>query len=56
MTIITPSPLRDDDQPFSSFGLILAHYGREYVADLDVSTDKFEAIHRAFDTKNRAAN
>ncbi len=25
-----PSPLRSDDQPFSSFGLIWAHYGRAF--------------------------
>lgn len=46
-----PGPLREDDQPFSSFGLIWAHYGREYLADIDVPADNIEAIHLAFDTK-----
>jgi uncharacterized UPF0160 family protein len=46
-----PSPLRDDGQPFSSFGLIWAHYGRAYLAAMDVPTDDIEAIHTKFDTK-----
>ncbi len=46
-----PGPLRDDDQPFSSFGLIWARYGREYLAALNVPADDVEAIHAKFDTK-----
>ena len=46
-----PGPLRDDDQPFSSFGLIWAHYGRAYLAAMDVPADDVEAIHATFDTK-----
>jgi uncharacterized UPF0160 family protein len=46
-----PSPLRNDGQPFSSFGLIWAHYGRAYLAAMDVPTDDIEAIHTKFDTK-----
>jgi len=46
-----PSPLREDGQPFSSFGLIWAHYGRAYLATLDVPEQNIEAIHGAFDTK-----
>lgn len=46
-----PSPLREDGQPFSSFGLIWAHYGRDYLAAMDVPADDVEAIHLAFDTK-----
>lgn len=46
-----PGPLREDDQPFSSFGLIWAHYGREYLAAMDVPADDIEAIHTKFDTK-----
>jgi uncharacterized UPF0160 family protein len=46
-----PSPLRDDGQPFSSFGLIWAHFGRAYLAAMDVPTDDIEAIHTKFDTK-----
>lgn len=46
-----PSPLREDGHPFSSFGLIWAHYGRAYLATMDVPADDVEAIHTAFDTK-----
>jgi uncharacterized UPF0160 family protein len=46
-----PSPLRDDDHPFSSFGLIWAHYGRAYLAAMEVPVDDVEAIHNKFDTE-----
>ncbi|MBL4695980.1 MAG: MYG1 family protein [Rhizobiaceae bacterium] len=46
-----PNPLREDGQPFSSFGLIWAHYGRKYLAAMDVPEHNIEAIHIAFDTK-----
>lgn len=46
-----PGPMREDGQPFSSFGLIWAHYGRDYLAALDVPVDDIEAIHTKFDTK-----
>ena len=46
-----PSPLRDDDNPFSSFGLIWAHYGRAYLEAMDVPADDIEAIHTKFDAK-----
>lgn len=46
-----PGPLREDSQPFSSFGLIWAHYGRQYLAAMDVPADDIEAIHTTFDTK-----
>ena len=46
-----PIPLRGDGQPFSSFGLIWAHYGRKYLAALDVPKNDIEAIHNTFDTK-----
>ncbi|WP_162653742.1 MYG1 family protein [Lentilitoribacter sp. Alg239-R112] len=46
-----PSPLREDGQPFSSFGLIWAHYGHQYLTSLDVPADNIEAIHVAFDRK-----
>lgn len=46
-----PGPLRDDDQPFSSFGLIWAHYGRAYLTAMDVPDDHIEAIHTKFDAK-----
>ena len=31
-----PNPLREDGQPYSSFGLIWAHYGHDYLRALDV--------------------
>ena len=46
-----PGPLRIDGQPYSSFGLIWAHYGKEYLAQLDVPVDDIEPIHTKFDTK-----
>ncbi|PRY74347.1 uncharacterized UPF0160 family protein [Yoonia maritima] len=46
-----PGPLREDDQPFSSFGLIWSHYGRAYLAAMDVPAEDIEAIHLKFDTK-----
>lgn len=46
-----PGPLRGDGQPFSSFGLIWAHYGRAYLAEMDVPKDDVEAIHAEFDAK-----
>ena len=46
-----PSPLREDDQPFSSFGLIWAHYGRLYLEAMNVPVHDIEAVHAKFDTK-----
>ncbi|MEN8840576.1 MAG: MYG1 family protein [Octadecabacter sp.] len=46
-----PGPLRSDDQPYSSFGLIWAHYGRDYLTSMDVPADDIAAIHHKFDTK-----
>lgn len=46
-----PNPLREDGQPFSSFGLTWAHYGRVYLAAMDVPERDIEAIHSTFDSK-----
>ena len=46
-----PNPLREDGQPFSSFGLIWAHYGRAYLAAMGVPEADVDAIHTSFDTK-----
>ena len=46
-----PNPLRKDEQPYSSFGLIWAHYGRAYLAAMDVPVENIEAIHDKFDSK-----
>ena len=44
-----PNPLREDGQPFSSFGLIWAQYGRDYLRAMDVPEKDIEAIHASFD-------
>lgn len=44
-----PNPLRDDGQPYSSFGLIWARYGRDYLRAMDVPEHDIDAIHTAFD-------
>lgn len=46
-----PSPQREDGQPFSSFGLIWAHYGRTYLTAMDVPAHDIEAIHSTFDAE-----
>lgn len=43
------SPLRDDGQPFSSFGLIWKHYGRDYLAASNLPEAHIEAVHTSFD-------
>jgi uncharacterized UPF0160 family protein len=45
------APLRDDGQPYSSFGLIWKHYGRAYLAALNIPEKDIEAIHQGFDQK-----
>lgn len=45
------APLREDGQPYSSFGLVWKHYGRAYLAAWGVPTDHVEAVHQSFDTK-----
>lgn len=44
-----PNPLREDGQPFSSFGLIWAQYGRDYLRAMAVPEQDVEAIHASFD-------
>ncbi|SNY92577.1 Uncharacterized protein, UPF0160 family [Cohaesibacter sp. ES.047] len=44
-----PGPLRQDGQPFSSFGLIWKHFGRDYLAAIEVPDVDLEAIHAALD-------
>ena len=43
------APLRDDGQPFSSFGLIWRQFGRDYLAAFGVPASDVEALHAAFD-------
>ena len=44
-----PNPLREDGQPYSAFGLIWAHYGRDYLRALDVPEVDVEDVHASFD-------
>jgi len=44
-----PNPLREDDQPYSSFGLIWKHYGHDYLRALSVPERDLDDIHRSFD-------
>ncbi|MEZ2221605.1 MYG1 family protein [Rhizobium sp. RCC_161_2] len=44
------APLRENGQPYSSFGLIWKHYGRDYLAALGLSEAHIEAVHTSFDT------
>lgn len=46
-----PSPLREDAEPFSSFGLIWAHYGRAFLDASNVPNEDIESIHAKFDSK-----
>jgi len=43
------APLRDDGQPYSSFGLIWKHYGRDYLAAAGVPAAHVEAIQATID-------
>jgi uncharacterized UPF0160 family protein len=44
-----PNPLREDGQPYSSFGLIWTHYGRDYLRDFGVPDADIDDIHSSFD-------
>ncbi len=43
------APLRDDGQPYSSFGLIWRHFGQDYLRALAVPDADIADIHAAFD-------
>jgi uncharacterized UPF0160 family protein len=43
------APLREDDQPYSSFGLIWQHFGRGYIASFDVPAEHVDSIHASVD-------
>jgi len=43
------APLRDDGQPYSSFGLVWKHYGRDYLTALGVAGADIENVHASFD-------
>jgi uncharacterized UPF0160 family protein len=43
------APLREDGQPYSSFGLIWKHYGRDYLASSNLPEAHIEVVHASFD-------
>lgn len=43
------APLRDDGQPYSSFGLVWKHFGRAYLTDFGVPPEHVEAVYASFD-------
>ncbi|MGV8953303.1 MAG: MYG1 family protein [Cypionkella sp.] len=44
------APLREDGQPFSSFGLIWKHFGHAYLAAFGVPAADIDTVHASFDT------
>ncbi|MEN3149981.1 MYG1 family protein [Neorhizobium sp. IRAMC:178] len=44
------APLRGDGQPYSSFGLVWKHYGRDYLAALGYPEAHIETLHASFDS------
>ncbi|SMD19019.1 MYG1 family protein [Rhizobium sp. RU36D] len=43
------APLRDDGQPYSSFGLVWKHFGRDYLLASGLPQEHVEAVHASFD-------
>lgn len=43
------APQREDGQPYSSFGLVWKHFGRDYIASLDVPAEHVDAVHESVD-------
>lgn len=44
-----PNPLRDNGQPYSSFGLIWRHFGKDYLAALNVPQSDIDEVHASFE-------
>ncbi|MFW2541338.1 MYG1 family protein [Primorskyibacter sp. 2E107] len=44
-----PNPLRDDGQPYSSFGLIWRHFGEAYLRSQGVPEPDVAAVHQSID-------
>lgn len=44
-----PAPLREDGQPYSSFGLIWQHYGADYLRSFDIPEQDIAGIHTSID-------
>lgn len=45
----TPTPARETGEPFSSFGLIWRHFGREYLCFLGIPADHLDLLFETFD-------
>ncbi|HEV7290946.1 MAG TPA: MYG1 family protein [Devosia sp.] len=43
------APLREDGQPYSSFGLVWRHHGRDYLAASGIPAEHVEKVYAAFD-------
>lgn len=43
------APQRGDGQPYSSFGLVWKHFGRDYIASFDVPAEHVDAVHESVD-------
>lgn len=43
------APLRDDGQPFSSFGLVWRQFGRDYLNAVGVPAEDIDTLHASFD-------
>ncbi|MDH6269688.1 uncharacterized UPF0160 family protein [Rhizobium sp. SG_E_25_P2] len=43
------APLREDGQPYSSFGLIWKHFGRDYLAASNLPEAHIDVLHASFD-------
>lgn len=43
------APLRENGQPYSSFGLVWKHYGCDYLTALGIPTADIEDVHASFD-------
>lgn len=43
------APLRDDGQPYSSFGLVWKHFGKAYLAEAGIPSVSVDAVHASFD-------
>lgn len=43
------APLREDGQPYSSFGLIWKHFGMDYLRDMDIPEHDLAEVHGSFD-------
>jgi uncharacterized UPF0160 family protein len=43
------APLREDGQPYSSFGLVWKHYGQDYLVASSIPHEHIDEVHASFD-------